>query len=99
VITKPTAIQWLEEQTGQRLDYVPEAPPGQDRHMTVRRTGELAAGLEELAADRKLTVSQLVRELLREAVELREEVAALDANALAERLAADVAEVRRRLAV
>jgi predicted transcriptional regulator len=96
---KPTAIQWLEDQTGQHIDYAPEVPPGQDRHLSVRLTGELAAGLEELAGERKVTVSQLVRELLGEAVERREEVTSLDASALAERLAADVAEVRRRLAV
>ena len=98
-MAKPTAIQWLEDQTGQHIDYVPEAPPGQDRHLSVRLTGELAAGLEELADERKVTVSQLVRELLGEAVARREEVTSLDASALAERLAADVAEVRRRLAV
>jgi predicted DNA-binding ribbon-helix-helix protein len=97
-MAKPTAIQWLEDQTGEEIDYVPESAPGQGRHLSVRLTAELAAGLEELAADRKLTVSHLVRELLGEAVERRKEVASLDANALAERLAADVAEVRRRLA-
>jgi hypothetical protein len=88
-MAKPTAIQWLEDQTGEEIDYVPESAPGQGRHLSVRLTAELAAGL---------TVSHLVRELLGEAVERREEVASLDANALAERLAADVAEVRRRLA-
>jgi predicted RNA-binding protein len=47
---------------------------------------------------RGLTVSHLVRELLAEAVSQRATVAKLDGRALAERLAADVAEVRRRLA-
>jgi hypothetical protein len=51
-----------------------------------------------MAEERGLTVSQLVRELLTEAVSERDAVASLDAKALASRLAADVAEVRRRLA-
>ena len=95
---KPTAIQWLEEQTGQTIDYTPEVPTGQDRHLSVRLTSELGAGLDAMAAERGLTVSHLVRELLTEAVGQRAAVAKLDGHALAERLAADVAEVRRRLA-
>jgi hypothetical protein len=51
-----------------------------------------------LASERGLTVSQVVRELLNEAVRQRASVAAMDGRALAERLAADVAEVQRRLA-
>ena len=37
---------------------------GQDRHLSVRLTGELAVGLEAMAAERGLTHSHLVRELL-----------------------------------
>jgi hypothetical protein len=92
------AIRWLEEQTGQRIDYVAEAPAAQDRHLSVRLTGELASSSEVLAAERGVTLSQLVRELLGNAVAQRDAVASLDARALAERLAVDVAEVRRRLA-
>jgi Ribbon-helix-helix protein, copG family len=98
MMAKPKAIQWLEEQTGQTIDYRAEAGTGQDRHLSVRLTGELAAGLEAMAAERGLTLSHLVRELLAEAVGQRAMVAKLDGRALAERLAADVAEVRRRLA-
>jgi Ribbon-helix-helix protein, copG family len=97
-MAKPKAIQWLEEQTGQTIEYTAEANAGQDRHLSVRLTGELAAGLDTMAAERGLTVSHLVRELLAEAVSQRAAVAKLDGRALAERLAADVAEVRRRLA-
>ena len=93
---KPKAIQWLEEQTGQSIEYTPEL--GQDRHLSVRLTSELAAGLDAMAGERGLTVSQLVRELLHDAVGQRASVATLDRRALADRLAADVAEVRRRLA-
>ena len=97
-MAKPKAIQWLEEQTGQTIDYTPGAMAGQDRHLSVRLTGELATGLDAMAFERGLTLSHLVRELLAEAVGQRAAVAKLDGRALAERLAADVAEVRRRLA-
>lgn len=66
--------------------------------ISVRLTGELAAGLNMLAVERNVSASQLVRELLGEAVAQRQAVASLDALALAERRATDVAEVRRRLA-
>jgi hypothetical protein len=96
-MAKPRAITWLEEQTGQTIDYTPE-PTRPDRHLSVRLTGDLSAALDAMAAERSLTVSQLVRELLTEAVSDRHAVSSLDAKALASRLAADVAEVRRRLA-
>jgi hypothetical protein len=95
-MTKPKAIQWLEEQTGQTIDY--ESDASQDRHLSVRLTRELAAGLDALAAERGVKLSHLVRELLAEAVAHRASVTQLDSRALADRLAADVAEVRRRLA-
>ena len=97
-MAKPKAIQWLEEQTGQTIAYTPGAMPGHGRHLSVRLTGELATGLYAMASERGLTLSHLVRELLAEAVGQRAAVAKLDGRALAERLAADVAEVRRRLA-
>jgi hypothetical protein len=59
---------------------------------------ELAAGLGAIAAERGVNVSQAVRQILAEAVEHRRAVTSLDGRALADRLAADVAEVRRRLA-
>lgn len=66
-MTKPKALQWLEQETAQPIDYTPEAA-SQDRHLSVRLSDSLAGGLEELAGERNLTVSQLVRELLTEAV-------------------------------
>ena len=97
-MAKPKAIQWLEEQTGETIDYVEQPEPARERHLSVRLTADLAAGLAELAAELNLSLSQLVRELLSDAVAQRERMATLDARALADRLAADVAEVRRRLA-
>lgn len=95
---KPKAIEWLERETGESIDYTPEPATGQDRHLSVRVTDELGAGLDAMAIERGLTVSQLVRELINEAVTHRSSVATLDGRALADRLATDVAEVRRRLA-
>jgi antitoxin component of RelBE/YafQ-DinJ toxin-antitoxin module len=48
---------------------------GQDRHVSVRVSSDLAAGLEDMAAERGLTLSQLVRELIAEAVVQRASVA------------------------
>ena len=67
-MSKPQAIQWLESQIGQHIDYSPDVVSGQDRHLSVRLTSELSNGLEAIAAERGLSVSQLVRELLAEAV-------------------------------
>lgn len=96
-MAKPKAIQWLEEQTGETIAYAPEVIVSQDRHLSVRLAGDLAAGLDAMAAERGLTLSHLVRELLADAVAQRATVAKLDGRELADRLAADVAEVRRRL--
>lgn len=99
-MAKPQAIRWLESLTGQAIPYTPEEPDSaaRERHLSVRVGRDMAVALEAIAAERGSTVSQLVRELLREAVEQRQNTASLDARALVDRLAADVAEVRRRLA-
>ena len=99
-MAKPKAIQWLEKETGQSIPYVPEeeAAEGRERHLSVRVDRTMAVALDAMAAERGVTVSRLVRELLAHAVTERESTAGLDAQALVDRLAADVAEVRRRLA-
>ena len=97
-MAKPKGIEWLEAQTGQTIEADRAPAQTQDRHLSVRLTSDLAAGLDAMAAERGLSVSHLVRDLLNEAVAQRGSVAALDGRALAERLAADVDEVRRRLA-
>lgn len=99
-MAKPESIRWLERQTGESIPYTPEEPEsvGRDRHLSVRVDRDMGVALEALATERGLTVSQFVRELLAEAVAQRQSAAALDARALVDRLAADVAEVRRRLA-
>ena len=98
MMAKPKAIQWLEEQTGETIAYTPEVIESQDRHLSVRLAGDLAASLDSMAAERGLTLSHLVRELLSDAVAHRATMTKLDGRELADRLAADVAEVRRRLA-
>ena len=99
-MAKPKAIQWLEEQTGQSIPYATEkqASEARERHLSVRVDRATAASLDAMAAERGATVSQLVRELLAQAVAERQSTVGLDAQALVDRLAADVAEVRRRLA-
>jgi hypothetical protein len=97
-MAKPKAIQWLEEQTGETIAYTPEVIETQDRHLSVRLAGDLAASLDAMAAERGLTLSHLVRELLADGVAHRATMTKLDGRELADRLAADVAEVRRRLA-
>ena len=97
-MTKPRAIEWLENETRQTIPYSPEEPASRERHLSVRVSEALATALDDLASEQRVTVSQLVRDLVEDAVEQRHSVASLDARALADRLAADVAEVRRRLA-
>lgn len=99
-MAKPKAIQWLEKETGQSITYVPDEQEseGRERHLSVRVDRKMAVALDAMAAERGVTVSQLVRELLAQAVTERQSTAGLDAQALIDRLAADVAEIRRRLA-
>lgn len=95
---QPKAIRWLEEQTGQSIDDVSSSPEAGDRHLSVRLGVELAEGLDAMARERGCTVSQFVRELLTDVVSQRASAAAMDGRALADHLAADIAEVCRRLA-
>lgn len=95
--SKPAPIQWLEAQTGQTIDFTP-APPVRDRHLSVRLTGDLSAALDSIAAARGVVVSQLVRQILEDEVARSRAVTTLDERALVERVAQDVAELRRRLA-
>jgi hypothetical protein len=97
-MAKPKAIQWLEDQTGETISYEPETSTSRERHLSVRVTSEMLAVLEQMASERAVTVSQVVRELIGAAVADREAMSELDGGGLVERLAADVAEVRRRLA-
>jgi hypothetical protein len=96
-MARSKGIKWLEDQTRQAIDE-DRAPVAQERHLSVRLSDDLASGLEAIASERGVTVSHLVRELLVDAVAERKAVASLDAKALADRLAADAAELRRRLA-
>jgi hypothetical protein len=99
-MAKPKATQWLEEQRGQSIPYATQeqGSEGRERHLSVRVDRTMAVALDAMAAERSVTVSQLVRELLAQAVAGRESTVGLDAQALVDRLTADVAEVRRRLA-
>jgi hypothetical protein len=95
---KPRALAWLESETGTAIPYEPTTAPGNDRHLSVRLPVDDAARLEQMAAEQGVTLSGLVRALLTSAISEHAELASLDGTDLAARLAADVAEVRRRLA-
>lgn len=96
---KPKAIQWLEEQKGAIIDYPVEPLSGHERHLSVRLTSDLATGLEALAAERSMMLSQVVRTILADAVDQRPAVASMENRSLADRLEVDMAEFRRRLVV
>lgn len=87
-------------QTGETIPYTPEEPEPavRERHLSVRVDRDMAIALQAMAVERGLTLSHLFRELLTEAVNEQRSTASLDARALVNRLAADGAEVRRRLA-
>jgi hypothetical protein len=94
---KPRGIEWLEQQTGQRID-VPESKAPHERHLSVRLSDDLADALEDWAREERVSMSHLVRDLLIDSLRARSEVTDLDAKRLVDRLRADVAEVSRRLA-
>lgn len=98
-MARPRAIKWLEDETGATIPYSEDSGgEARERHLSVRVDRSMANALDQMASERHVTVSQLVRELLVDAVAERRSTAALDAKELVDRLAADVAEVRRRLA-
>jgi predicted DNA-binding protein len=65
-MTKPRGVEWLEEQTGQRLDR--EAPGAEGRHLSLRIPTRLYDELERLATERSETVSQTARRLLTDGI-------------------------------
>ncbi len=99
-MVKPKSIQWLEDETGKSIPYDPEgtSPEARERHLSVRLDRTMASSLSVMAAERGVSMSHLERDLIADAVDARQDPAGLDSRALADRLAADVAEVRRRLA-
>lgn len=99
-MSKPRGLRWLEEQTGQEIPYEEPAEPAvsRGRHLSVRLDGDLAAGLDAIAAARGVPVSEYVRRLLAAAVERDRSAHADDADVLLQRIEGDLAEVRRRLA-
>lgn len=95
---KPRALTWLEQETGQNIPYTSNRPVGNDRHLSVRLPAAVAENLEQMAAERGMKLSQLVRSVLLATLSEHAQLTTLDGRDLAARLAADVAEVQRRLA-
>ncbi|MBI2169567.1 MAG: ribbon-helix-helix protein, CopG family [Actinobacteria bacterium] len=67
-MTKPRGIQWLEEQTGETLDP-PGGPIPEGKHLSVRLTGDLVSQLEEHAAARGESISQVARRLIKDGLD------------------------------
>jgi predicted HicB family RNase H-like nuclease len=67
-MSKIRTTQWLEEQTGQSLDPLPNEAM---RHLSMRLPVELHQRLETLAAGQGESVSQVARRLLERGIEDR----------------------------
>ena len=76
-MNKPRGVRWLEEETGQTLDRSP-APTAPGTHLSVRLPGPMLAQLEQLAASRGESVSQVARRLIADGI-ARTEVPERDA--------------------
>lgn len=79
-MTKTRGINWLEAQTGERLDR-PADPPPPARHLSIRVPVSLLDELEAHARDHGESVSQAARRLLTESLRQRQapDQAAIDA--------------------
>ena len=62
-MTKPRAIEWLEQETGQELDRH-RAPLSEGKHLSLRVPADLGAQLDAYAAERGESVSQVARRLI-----------------------------------
>lgn len=94
---KPRGIQWLEDQTGEPIGDMPEVEPT-DVHLSVRIDRAMAGRLAGLAQQRGTSSSALVRDALERLLSDEGARAALDVNELADRVADEADELRRRLA-
>lgn len=94
-MAKPEAIEWLENQTGQKIDYQagPETHEA-DRHLSVRLPSSLFVELERVAQRNGLSVSKLVRELIVGATNSNEPG---PTEVLVRRIESDARELRRRI--
>ena len=62
-MSRPQLIEWLESETGQRIDR-PEPAAPKSRHVSIRVPEELFRQLEVVASKRNETVSQTARRML-----------------------------------
>ena len=67
-MTKSRVIEWLEQETGETLGP-PGSPPPDGKHLSVRVSGELVRELEEYAAARGQSISQVARRLIRDGLD------------------------------
>ena len=66
-MSKSRTTQWLEEQTGQSLDPLPNSEAM--RHLSLRLPLDLHKQLETLAANNGESISQVARRLLERGIE------------------------------
>jgi predicted transcriptional regulator len=62
-MSRPQLIEWLESETGQRIDRSAAVAP-KSRHVSIRVPEELFRQLEVVASARSETVSQTARRML-----------------------------------
>ncbi len=62
-MSRPQLIEWLENETGERLERPAAAAP-KSRHVSIRVPEELFRRLEVVASTRDETVSQTARRML-----------------------------------
>ena len=62
-MSRPQLIEWLESETGQRIDRPAAAAP-KSRHVSIRVPEELFRQLDVVASKRNETVSQTARRML-----------------------------------
>jgi len=67
-MTKSRVIEWLEQETGETLDP-PGTPIPEGRHLSVRLSADLVGQLEEYAAARGESISQVARRLIKDGLD------------------------------
>lgn len=97
-MTKPKALEWLDEQTGEDTEWPFPIRPADDGQYAILVPDDVAVKLMQVAAAREQTIAVTIRSLIEHAVPEPEPPATLDNDKLISQLSATVAEVKRRLA-
>ena len=90
-------LEWLQQETGQRISEPEPDPPRSDRHVSFRLSLSDHDELSAIAEAQRKKVSQLLRDLVQAELHRNRGLRELDAQALAAQLGGLIAEVQRRL--